>query len=59
MEPHTEVGSEYVQQTILEGGRGEELQSLHANGHPTLTPCTTIGGYTLPCHETPTPMEVC
>ena len=59
MEPCTEVGSEYVQQTILEGDRGEELQSLYANGHPTLTPCTTIGGYTLPCHETPTPMEVC
>ncbi|KAK9998532.1 hypothetical protein SO802_018135 [Lithocarpus litseifolius] len=53
-----EVGGEYVQQSILEGGGREELQSLHANGHPTLTPCTTVGD-TLPCHETPTPMEVC
>ena len=59
VEPHIEVGGEYVQQTILEGGGGEELQLLHADGHPTLTLCTTIGGYTLPCHETPTPMDVC
>ena len=58
VEPRTKVGGEYVQQTILEGGGKEELQSLHADGHPTLTPCTTVGGYTLPCHETPTPMEV-
>ena len=43
----------------MEGGGWEELQSLYADGHPTLHPCTTIGGYTLPCHETPTPMEVC
>ncbi|KAL0011443.1 hypothetical protein SO802_006551 [Lithocarpus litseifolius] len=58
VERRAEVGGEYVQQTILEGGGGEELQSLHANGHPTLTPCTTVRD-TLPCHETPTPMEVC
>ena len=59
MEPRTKVSGEDVQQTTLEGGGGEELELLHADGHPTLTPCTTIGGYTLPCHETPTPMEVC
>ena len=58
VEPRTELGGEDVQQTILEGGGGEELQSLHADGHPTLTPCTIVGGYTLPCHETPTPMDV-
>ena len=44
VEPHIEVGGEYVQQTILEGGGGEELQSLHVDGHPTLTPCTTVCG---------------
>ena len=44
MEARTEVGGEYVQQTIVEGGGREELQSLHADG---LTPCTTIGVYTL------------
>ena len=43
VEPRTEVGGEYVQQTILEGGGGEELQSLHADGHSTLTRCTTVG----------------
>ena len=59
VEPCTKVSGEDVQQTTLEGGRGEELQSLHVDGHPTLTLCTTIGGYTLPCHETPIPMEVC
>ena len=59
VKPHTKVSGEDVQQTTLEGGGGEELESLHADGHPTLTPCTTIGGYTLPCHETPTPKEVC
>ena len=59
VELRTELSGEDVQQTILEGGGGEELQSLHADGHPTLTLCTTIGGYTLPCHETPTPMDVC
>ena len=58
MEARTEVGGEYVQQTIVEGGGREELQSLHADVHLTLTPCTIIGGYTLPCHETPTPMKV-
>ena len=42
VEPRTEVGGEYVQQTILEGGGGEKLQSLHVDGHPTLTPCTTV-----------------
>ena len=56
VEPCTEVGGEDVQQTTLEGGGSEELQSLHADG---LTPCTTIGVYTLLCHETRTPMEVC
>ena len=59
VEPHTELGGEDVQQTILEGGGGEELQLLHVDGHLTLTLCTTVGGYTLPCHETPTPMDVC
>ena len=59
VEPRTELGGEDVQQKILEGGGGEELQLLHADGHPTLTPCTTVGGYTLPCHETLTPMDVC
>ena len=59
VEPHTEVGDEDVQQKTLEGGGGEELQSLHTDGHPSLTPCTIVGGYTLSCHETPTPIEVC
>ena len=59
VEPHTEVGSEDLQQKTLEGGGGEELQSLHMDGHPSLTPSTTVGGYTLSCHETPTPIEVC
>ena len=58
VEPCTKLGDEDVQQTILEGGRREELQSLQVDGHPNLTPCTTVGGYTLPCHETPTPMDV-
>ena len=59
VESRTELGGEDVQQTIFGGGGGEELQSSHADGHPTLTPCTTVGGYTLPCHETPTPKGVC
>ena len=59
VEPRIEVGGKDVQQTTLEGGGGEEFQSIHADSHPILTPCTTIGGYTLPCQETPTPMEVC
>ena len=59
VEPHTEVGSEDLQQKTLEGGGGEELQSLHTDGHPFLTPSTTVGGYTLSCHETPTLMEDC
>ena len=59
VKPRTVVGGDDVQQTILEGDGGEELQSVHADGHPTLTRCTTIGGYILPCHKTPTPMEVC
>ncbi|XP_030939802.1 uncharacterized protein LOC115964681 [Quercus lobata] len=29
------------------------------DSYSTLTPCTTVGGYTPPCQETPTPMEVC
>ena len=45
VEPHIEVGSEDVQQTNLEGGGREEFQSLHADSHLTLTPCTTVGGY--------------
>ena len=59
IEPRIEVGGEDVQQTTLEGGDGEEFQSLHVDSHPTLIPCTTGGVYTLPCQETPTPMEVC
>ena len=59
MEPCTKVSGEDVQQTTLEGGKGEELQSLHVDGHLTVTLCTTVGGYTLPCHETLTPMDVC
>ena len=59
VEPRIEVGGEDVQQTTLEGGGGEEFQSLHMDSHSTLTPCTTFGGYTLPCQETPTLMEVC
>ena len=58
VEPLIEVGSEDVQQPTLEGGGGEEFQSLRADSHPTLTPCTTVKGYTLSCQETPTPMEV-
>ena len=48
VEPCTEVDGEDVQQITLEGGGWEELQSLHADGHPNLNPCTTIRGYTLP-----------
>ena len=59
VEPRIEVGGEDVQQITLKGGGGEEFQSLHVDSHPTLTPCTTIRGYTLLCQETPTPMEVC
>ena len=59
VEPRIEVGGEDVQQTILEGGGGEEFQSLHTDSYPTLTPCTTVGGYTSSCQETPTPIEVC
>ena len=59
VEPHIEVGGEDVQQTTLEGGGGEEFQSLHMDSYPILTPCTTVGGYTPPCQETPTPMDVC
>lgn len=33
VEHSTEVGGEYVQQTILEGGGGEELQSLYILPH--------------------------
>ena len=33
VEPRIEVGSEDVQQTTLEGGGGEEFQSLHADSH--------------------------
>ena len=60
VEFRTKVGGEDVQQTTLKGGGGEELQSVCADNHPTLTCCTTIfGNYTLPCHKTPTPMMVC
>ena len=59
VEPRIEVGGEDVQQTTLEGGGGEEFQSLHTDSYLTLTSCITIGGYTPPCQETPTPMEVC
>ena len=59
VEPHIEVGGEDVQQTTLEGGGGEEFQSLHTDSRQTFTPCIAVGGYTLPCQETPTPMEVC
>ena len=59
VEPRIEVGSENVQQTTLEGGGGKEFQSLHTDSYLILTPCTTVGGYTPPCQETPTPMEVC
>ena len=59
VEPRIKVGGEDVQQTTLEGGGGEEFQSLHTDSHQTFTPCTAVGGYTLPCQETPTPMEVC
>ena len=59
VKPCTIVGSDDAQQTTLEGDGGEELQSVHADGHLTLTRCITIGGYILPCHNTPTPMEVC
>ena len=40
--PRTKVGGKYVQQTILEGGGGEKLQSLYVDGHPTLTPFITV-----------------
>ncbi|XP_075636912.1 uncharacterized protein LOC142609186 [Castanea sativa] len=59
VEPRIEVGGADVQQTTLEGGGGEEFQLLHADSHPILTPSTIVGGYTLPCQETPTPMEDC
>ena len=59
MEPCTKVNGEDVQQTTLEGGGGEEFQSLHVDNYPILTPCTTVRGYKSPCQETPTPMEVC
>ena len=59
VEPRIEVGGEDVQQTTLEGGGGEEFQSLHVDNYPILTPCTTVGGYAPPCQETPTPMEIC
>ena len=52
VEPCIEVGGEDVQRKTLEGGGGEEFQSLHLDSHLTLTPCTTVGGYTLPCQET-------
>ena len=42
VELRTELSGEDVQQTILEGGGGEKLQSLHADGHPTLTPFITV-----------------
>ena len=48
-----------MQQTTLEGGGGEEFQSLHTDNYPILSPCTIVRGYTPPCQETPTPMEVC
>ncbi|KAL0012281.1 hypothetical protein SO802_007389, partial [Lithocarpus litseifolius] len=54
VESRKEVGGEDVQQTTLEGGGGKEFQSLHADSHLTFTPCITVGGYTLPCQETPT-----
>ena len=59
VEPRIEVGGEDVQQTTLEGGCREEFQSLHMDSYPILTPCTTVGGYTPPCQETLTPIEVC
>ena len=59
VKPYIEVGGEDVQQTTLESGGREEFQSLHTESYPTLTPCTTIGGYTPPCQKTSTPMEVC
>ena len=37
VELRTKVGDEDVQQTTLEGGGREELQSVHADNHPTLT----------------------
>ena len=43
MEARTEVGGKYVQQTIVEGGGREELQSLHVNGHPTFTHASQLG----------------
>ena len=58
VESRIEVGGEDVQQTTLEGGGGEEFHPLHTDSYLTLTPCTTVGGYTPPCQETPTPMEV-
>ncbi|XP_050289916.1 uncharacterized protein LOC126728089 [Quercus robur] len=59
VEPRIEVGSKDVQQTTLEGGGREEFQSLQTDNYPTLTLCTIVGGYTPPCQETATPMEVC
>jgi len=59
VESRIKVGSENVQQTTLEGGGGEEFQSLHTDNYSILTPCTTVRSYTSPCQETPTPMEVC
>ena len=59
VEPRIEVSGEDVQQTTLGGGGREEFQSLHMDSYSTLTPCTTIGGYTPPCQKTPTPMDVC
>ena len=59
VKPYIEVGGEDVQQTTLESDGREEFQSLHTESYPTLTPCTTIGGYTPPCQKTSTPMEVC
>ena len=43
VETRIEVGGEDVQQTVLEGGGREELQSLHVNGHPTLTHASQLG----------------
>ena len=37
VEFRTKVGGEDVQQTTLKGGGGEELQSVCADNHPTLT----------------------
>ena len=37
VELRTKVSGEDVQQTTLKGGGGEELQSVRADNHPTLT----------------------